>query len=211
MLFLMQNIYSQQIKINKKDADVWGTSQIIKGRLISFFQSSGTLTLNSSTISFNISSVDSSFQVPINLNEGLNKVFIQVNNGGTIINSDTIKLTLAYKLLPDIFAYASVSGQNITLHGNIIENPKYLPLTFNWSTDVKNPSPVTISNNNDTIANFNLTTDAPPGEYYFNLLAITSENDSVKARTCITVSNTGIKAFDVKNDHAAWIDFCSNL
>jgi len=205
-ILLTQNFYSQQIKLYKKDAAVWGTNQMIKGRLNSFIQSTGTLYLNSNPVAFNISQTDSTFQVPVNLSDGINQIYIQVNNSGNLINSDTLKLTLAYKLLPDIFAYASVSGQSVVLNGNVKENPRNLPLTFLWTADPKNPSPVSISNSNDTTAAINLQTGVPVGEYYFNLIAITSENDTVKARTYITVSNSGIKAFDIKNDHAAWID-----
>ncbi len=44
------------------------------------------------------------------------------------------------------------------------------------------------------------------GEYYFNLFTYSSKGDTVKSRTYVTVDSNSIKPFNIKTDHAAWID-----
>ena len=43
------------LRCNKKDAEVWSTSQSIKGRLNGFYVIMGSLFLNSTPIAFNVS------------------------------------------------------------------------------------------------------------------------------------------------------------
>lgn len=203
---LSNTIYSQQLIINKKNAEVWGTSQIIKGRLLSFIAAGGFLSLNNNQIPFTVSQTDSSYQVSLTLSEGVNTILVQVDNNGSPIVSDTLKLTLAYKLLPDVFTYSVVNGQDINLKGIVKDNPKNSTLSFRWLADTKNPSVLNISNSTDTNASVVINSSIPLGEYYFNLLTITDQGDTVRSRTYFTIRTSGAKAFDILNDHAAWID-----
>jgi cyclomaltodextrinase / maltogenic alpha-amylase / neopullulanase len=206
LLLLPNTFYSQQVIINKKNAEVWGTSQIIKGKLQSFIAADGILYLNNSQINFNVSLVDSSFQVPLTLSEGTNTILVKIDNKGSLVVSDSLKLSLAYKLLPDVFAYSLINGRDIILKGIIKDNPKNSTLFFQWIADPKNPSALNISGSSDTNASIAITSSFPLGEYYFNLLTITNQGDTVKSRTYFTITSSGAKAFDILTDHAAWID-----
>ena len=75
--FIISNVFSQSITINKKDAEVWSTSQTIKGRLNDFFATTGSLFLNSTPIAFNVSLEDSSFSVPITIGEGMSAIVVR--------------------------------------------------------------------------------------------------------------------------------------
>ncbi len=195
-----------EIILHKKDATVWGQNQNIKGELVSFFSDNGTLYLNNLQIQFQISSSDSSFEVPITIGEGLNTVFVEIDSSGTTIASETLKLTLGYKLRPEIFAYPTVSGNAIRLHSQVIENPDSATLFYFWEADEMNPSITIIETPHDSTANIVLVSNAPFGEYYFNLKVVASDGDTTTARTFVTLDSTGIHPFQIKTDHASWID-----
>jgi cyclomaltodextrinase / maltogenic alpha-amylase / neopullulanase len=203
--FFSSAIFPAEIIINKKDAVVWSRDQIIKGEISNTINTNGTLFLNNSPISFQIISGDS-FSIPITINEGLNTIYIEVDSSGTIFRSDTLQLTLGYKLKPEIYAYAEVNGRDVTLFSEIIENPDSSLLAYLWQQDQNNPSQVSLSNEHNASANFNVPSDAPAGEYYFDLITIASDGDTVIARTYITVSENIVEAFNIKTDHAEWIN-----
>lgn len=195
-----------EIILHKKHATVWGQNQIIKGELVAFFSDHGTLYLNDLPIQFQISSNDTSFTVPIMISEGLNTLCVEVDSVGITITSDTLKLTLGYKLRPEIFAYATVSGNAIRLHSQVIENPDNAALSYFWEADGKNPSTTLIETPHDSATNVALAGNAPFGEYYFNLIVVASDGDTVTARTFVTLDSTGIHPFQIETDHASWID-----
>jgi cyclomaltodextrinase / maltogenic alpha-amylase / neopullulanase len=194
--------FPQSIEILKRDATVWAREQTINGKLVGFFESNVTLNLNGITINSSVNSSDSSFSVPVILNEGLSAIVITANS----VTSDTLKLTLGYNIRPEVYAYANVNGRDITLRGSVIENPDTSSLSFLWIEDENNPAPVLIINETDTIASFSLATDVPLGEYYFNLYTYSSKGDTVKSRTYITVDSNEVRPFLIKYDYAAWID-----
>jgi cyclomaltodextrinase / maltogenic alpha-amylase / neopullulanase len=206
--FLLTGILlPQDLIINKKDAEVWSVHQTINGKLQSFLSPSGILYLNDTPYNFNVSQSDSTFSVDVILSEGVNTLIAQANYNSTVIYSDTLLLTLAFELLPEVFAYAEKNSSGVLLKGTIVENPKNLSLTFVWTADINNPAALQISSPNDTLASVSVPVgNTPPGEYYFNLHTITPEGDTVKARTFFTIYNDSIRVFDIKNDYAAWID-----
>jgi glycosidase len=206
LLFSGQFILSQEIIIRKKNAEVWGTRQIINGKLISFFNAAGALNLNNNEIIFTVNAADSSFSVPVEITEGINTIAVSANNNGTPVVSDTLKLTLAYNIKPDIYAYAVVSGRDATLKVDIIDNPGNELLSFDWSEDTSNPSQISIANSSDSNANVSFAPDTPQGEYYYDLLVTNTSGDSTRARTFVTVSQEEVRPFDIRNDYAAWID-----
>ena len=117
--FIITNVFSQSITINKKDAEVWSISQTIKGRLNGFYATTGSLFINSTPIDFNVSLEDSSFSVPITIGEGMSTIVAEASS----ILSDTLHIELAYNIRPEIYAYAEVSGFDVTLKAQTIVNP----------------------------------------------------------------------------------------
>lgn len=196
------NVFAQSISIHKRDAEVWSTSQIIRGKLNNFYSTSGTLYLNSTPEIFNISASDSSFVVPIIIDEGVSTIYIEVSG----IFSDTLHLELAYDIRPEIYAFAEVSGSDVTLKASTIDNPNSEQLSYLWIADEDNPAVVNIININDSIASANFNSGLPEGEYYFDVIVTTPSNDTAKARTYVTLKNSVVIPFNITTDHAAWID-----
>lgn len=195
-----------EIILHKRDATVWGQNQNIKGELIAFFSDKGTLYLNDLPIQFQVSSVDSSFEVPIKIGEGVNRIFVEIDSIGTMITSDTLTLTLGFKLRPEVFAFPTVSRNGIQLHTKVIENPDETSLSFFWEADEMNPTPTIIQTPYDSVTNITLAGNATFGEYYFSLMVVASDGDTVTARTFVSLDSTGIHPFQIKTDHASWID-----
>ena len=203
LIFLFTiNVLSQSISIQKRDAEVWSTSQVIKGRLNDFYSQSGTLYRNGDPFVFNISSVDSSFNVPITIDEGISIIFIEADG----VISDTLQLQLAYNIRPEIYAFAEVSGLNVTLKAQSIQNPKSELLNYLWMADEDNPAVVNIINSNDSIASVSFSTGLPEGEYYFDVTVTTPSADTTTARTFVTLKNDDLIPFNITTDYAAWID-----
>lgn len=203
--FISTLIFSQEILIHKRDATVWAQEQIIYGELNEFQNDSGNLFLNGEPISFNISSVNNSFEVPIKVGEGENTIIIEVDNQGSTIISDTLLLTLGYNVRPEVFAYANIEGSDMSLHVRILENPDSSSLDYLWSADQNNPSSSVLFNPTDTSTGFQIL-ELMDGEFYYDLRVISSDGDTVKARTFITIKDGVAKAFNYKTDYASWID-----
>jgi len=199
---LFYNIYSQSIILHTNDAKVWKQEQVIDGRLSGFYNSTGNLFLNGSAIPFDVSAADSSFSVDVTIPEGESSFFASA--GG--YESDTVTFTLGYELRPEVYAYAEASGQDVTLHGTIINNPGDPSLNYEWEADENNPGTISLSGINDTTTSFTLAANLPKGEYYFNFYVYTGAGDTVKAATFITNYQDSIKVFHIKDDYAAWID-----
>lgn len=162
--------------------------------------------MNGSEIPFQVVSDDSSFVVPVNVSEGDNLILVEIDSSGTVIVSDSLKLTLGYKLRPEILGFATVSGNELQLHCQVVENPEEFSLSFLWQADENNPGETIVQTPNDSATMVTLLPDATFGEYYFNLTAITADGDTVRARTFVTLDSGGILPFQIKTDHAAWID-----
>ena len=194
--------FPQSIEIHKHDATVWAREQNINGKLLDFFESNVTLNINGSLINSSVSFSDSSFSIPVILDEGLSTIVIFADT----VLSDTLRLTLGYKIRPESYLYAEVNGRDVTLHGSLIENPDSSLLYFIIYPDFYNPQPVTLNFINDTTYSFSLPENALHGEYYFNMQTIAVNEDTTISRTFITVDSAGIIPFNIKNDYAAWID-----
>ena len=191
-----------QITILNHDAEVWGRDQVVDGKLDSIYSSSGILRLNSREIAFSVESGDSSFSVPVKLDEGVNRMTVQVDS----IFSRTLSLTLGYKIRPEIFAYARAAGRSIDLIAHIIANPDSMLPAFKWSADPDNPYPLSIRNEMDALAYSSIPESAPDGEYYFDLEITRVTGEKVRARTYVTCGQGEVVPFNMKTDHAAWID-----
>lgn len=199
---LTGTIGAQSIVLHKKNAEVWSRNITIRGELKDFVAANGTMFVGETEFSFNIEEADSSFVVETILNDGINKIYAKVDS----VISDTLQLTLAYKIMPELYAYAQESGPAVVLHGTVLENPLNENLAFIWTADEKNPAAVSITNPNDSVTGISFPTEPVFGEYYFNFLAITGEGDTARARTYVTVDSLGVRPFNIKTDYAKWID-----
>jgi glycosidase len=65
---------------------------------------------------------------------------------------------------------------------------------------------VVVSSANDSVAGFSLASGTRYGEYYFDVYVASSLGDTVKASTFVTLDSSGVRAFDIRTDHARWID-----
>ncbi|MBD3383606.1 T9SS type A sorting domain-containing protein, partial [candidate division KSB1 bacterium] len=157
-------------------------------------------------IPFDINADDGSFAVETMLHDGANHFVAAVDSGGVWIYSDTLTLSMGYNLRPQIRCWAKIAGTEVTLHARVVDNPEQAEVSYQWMADGENPGSFAISNAQDSVATVSLPASMPPGEYYFNVRVMTSNTDTVKARTFFTVDEDSVYAFDIRNDHAAWID-----
>ncbi|MDX1430624.1 MAG: alpha-amylase family glycosyl hydrolase, partial [Rhodothermales bacterium] len=113
--------------------------------------------------------------------------------------------TLGYRLRPDIFAQATVSGRSVQLTSEVVENPLG-ELSYEWADDPDNPQPLSLGQVNGPATDVTVPAEAMPGEYYFNLHVSSGDSIVARARTFVTVTPDSVRAFDIDRDHAAWID-----
>ncbi len=182
---------------------VWGRDQVISG-IVSESSGSGTLLVNGISAPFTI--LDSAFSVSVRLGNGTTMIVALIDSGGMQFPSDTLRMTLGYRLEPECYAFAIGSGSAFTLHAVVIDNPETSAVSFAWSADARNPSALTLSNNTDSVASCTISPVTPSGEYYFNLLAVSDRGDSTRARTFVTVDSGNVHQSDISTDHARWID-----
>jgi glycosidase len=205
LLISFSVLYGNQIKFDKVyGTEVWSHKQTITGTVSSSNFTSALIYVNEHSSHLNIGA-NLVFSANVILSSGMNEIYVVIDSSGTKYYSDTIRVNLGYKILPDIEANASGEGYSALLKTVILENPKELPLSFVWIEDENNPAPILPRiEGSEAVINFN--SNMPFGEYYFNLFTITSEGDTTKSRTMITLNENGVKPFDIKKDHAKWID-----
>jgi glycosidase len=186
------------------DAVVWSRTQTVEGMASGSYNRDGTLYVNGLAVPFQIPA--DSFAVSITIGEGTSIVVAAVDSGGVLTYSDTLRLTLGYRLRPELLAYASGGGSLVQLHAAVIDNPDSATVAFSWSQDASNPLQLSIANAADSVASLTLPQPGPAGEYYFTVRGIASDGDTVTARTYITYDSTGARPAQIEYDHARWID-----
>jgi cyclomaltodextrinase / maltogenic alpha-amylase / neopullulanase len=194
------------LTFSQRSAVVWKQTQLIEGKCSATGLTVGTLLLNGSPIPFAFSAPGDSFAVSVKLAKGTNTIVATVDSAGVVFSSDTLKLTMGYGLRPEVYPYATVSGQNVTLHATVMDNPNSAGLSFFWSEDPANPRSISISSATDSVAACTLPAGSPSGEYYFNLLVAASSGDTIRVRTFVTLDSSSIRPFKITTDHAGWID-----
>ncbi|HET6566936.1 MAG TPA: alpha-amylase family glycosyl hydrolase [Rhodothermales bacterium] len=194
---LVYTAQGQTITIDQEDAVVWGQDQIIEG---STDQAGGILKIGGEEVAF--TPEGGAFSVPVWIREGTTEIVACTSD--EISCPDTLRLTLGYELRPELSLTATATGRTVELDGSMLANPDSSALTFKWVQDANNPAQVMLSSASDTTASVDLPEGTPFGEYYFDLLAIS--DDTVRARTFVTVDSTGVTPFDIRHDHAAWVD-----
>ncbi len=194
------------ITLMQRDAVVWGRTQIIQGTVAPASPGSATVYVGTAAYAFTIPSPGDSFAVSVRIGNGTSPVCVRIDSAGIPTYSDTIHFTLGYASHEECFAWATVSGRNVTLHGSVVENPDSVPVAFQWTPDPANPSPVAVNGGGDSVATLTLPPGVPPGEYYFNLWAWDPSGDSTRARTFVTADSSGVRPFNIATDHAHWVD-----
>jgi cyclomaltodextrinase / maltogenic alpha-amylase / neopullulanase len=205
LLLPFKETRAQSVILLSRDAVVWSQAQTVQGRVDTLFNTAGTLDVGGQVYPFSINQ-DSTFTVGITLGGGVTPIVASVMNGLQAISSDTLHLSLGYALKPQVSGTATVQGRRVDLIGSVLENPGMSGLSFQWTADPRNPEPLALTPLADSTATTDIAIGAVPGEYYFDLMVVSSEGDTGRARTCVTVSPDSLHAFDISRDHAAWID-----
>jgi len=207
ILFLFSNVANAfEIKFDKIYGNqVWHYKQLITGTVSSNQFTTSSVIVNGTSYNLEINS-DNKFAFNITLSRGSNTLYVLVDSSGTVTSSDTLQLNLLYKALPEVFAYAEADGNNVTLKSKVDENPYNENLTFIWNEDQSNPYTGLVNNIAGQEVSTYLPSGYPEGEYYFNLYTINDNGDTSKSRTFITLHENGVSAFNIKTDHASWID-----
>ncbi len=194
------------ITLLHRDAVVWGRDQQIRGKISPPSPGSAAIYVGGAALQFTVPPPGDSFAVNIRIGNGLTPIYVRIDSAGIPAYSDTVWYTLGYASHQEVYAYATASGRNVTLHGSIVDNPDSAAIGVQWSPDPRNPSAVALSGGGDTVAAFTLSPGAPYGEYYFDLWTWDPSGDSVKARTFVTCDSSGVRPFRIASDHARWID-----
>ncbi|MCF7740277.1 MAG: T9SS type A sorting domain-containing protein [Candidatus Marinimicrobia bacterium] len=189
-----------------QDADVWQREQKVWGKLDTLVSSQGEITGNNGKITFNVDPEDSTFEAQVKLSEGENWFVAAINSQGVEIYSDTLNFLLKLPVKPVLEAYPTVAGRAVTLQSRIIENPDSEEVDYIWEEDQHNPLHLGLNKATGTSVSIDIPKEVPAGEYYFDLRGITSDGDTTRARTFITVTEDSIQSFDIRHEHAAWID-----
>ncbi len=206
LLISFSVLYGSQVKFDKVyGTEVWSHRQTITGTVSSANFTSALIYVNKQASQLNLVT-NLNFSADVLLTNGINEIYVVIDSSGTKFYSDTIRVRLGYKILPEVTAHATTAGTSITLTAEVNDNPKNLPMAFCWSEDPRNPITGLVLNQLGSSFSFSLPANAGKGEYYFDLYCVTNEGDTAKSRTFITVTENSINAFDIKKDHAAWID-----
>ena len=190
----------------RHDGEVWTRHQVVSAKMDSLFALEGSLLWNGKTIPVTVNPHDSTFSICIPLIHGENLFIARFDSLGHQMVSDTLRLDLRLSLTPTLEAVSTVHNREIVLRARIVDNPDSTRVTFSWQSDPDNPVHLPVSMLSDTTATVDFPGSVPEGEYYFNLFGVTSEKDTARARTLVTVTPETIRPFDIRKDHAAWID-----
>jgi glycosidase len=189
-----------------RNATVWDRTQIITGRVDSGMAQAGTLTLNGHSQPFAVAVPGDTFGETLQLQNGTNTIVAQVDSNGVILSSDTLRLALGYRLRPEIEASVDASALPLRLKAVVLDNPEGPALSFSWSADPGNPAQATIGGATDSVATVTLPSSPPNGEYSFCVTVHSSQGDTVRARAMLIAESGIVRPFNIRADHARWID-----
>ena len=201
LMFLLMGLNSRaaSIILKTKNATVWLPQQTITGKLSGFVSNKLKWHLNNTTGFVNVH-LNSTFSFSVILKSNNNIIWVE-DEAHNII-SDTINYALGYNPVPEVMPFAITKKNEAILSLRVINNPYNLPLRFLWRGS-KSPAPVLIHNQTKQKAVVQIPNTN--GDYFFNV-TVFAGNDSATYSTYITRSDEGLHAFNISNDHAAWID-----
>lgn len=194
------------VKLLCHDAVVWSHMQSIRGKGAAGTSTTGTLFVNGNAIPYSVTTSGDSFAVPVQLSDGTTTLWATMDSAGVTVSSDTVRLTLGYRLRPEIEAVAGVSGRTVHLHAAVLENPDSSTIGWHWSEDQKNPAILGVSAPGGTDCDLTVPLGVAAGEYIFHITAACQDGDTTRAAAMVTVRGDTLRAFQMRTDHAQWID-----
>ena len=200
------SLHAGTVTFATRNAVVWGQDQVINGRVSPAVAGAGILYVNGTQVPFSLVAPGDSFSVAARIGAGTNCIVARVDSMGVPWFSDTLRLTLGYSLRPEFSAYSTIAGQTATLHGALVAHEDSSLLSFSWTQDPRNPSQVTLGNASDSVASATFPPGVKTGEYFFTLTIGYGQGLQVNARTIVTVDSAGLRPFNIRTDHASWID-----
>src|SRR3954447_21350868 len=167
-LLCLSGLKAGSIVLHTRSAVAWLPQQTIEGTLIGI--KAKTITIHKDTNVFTVAAdKKNAFSFSLTLHDNNNHIWAHVTDHDTIVSSDTVMLQLGYHPAPVIKPYAVVTNSNTAvLHASVISNP-WKKLQYHWTSDPRNPTPVEISNANDSLAHVRI--PGTIGTYYFHLTA----------------------------------------
>ncbi len=195
------NLTASSIIWYKQSATVWLSTQTITGEVKNF--TAAFLTIHHDDTAFTVPVFNNRFTFNCNLHNEANNIWAESKINNAIVYSDTLLLTLGYKLLPAIKPFATIQGNKVFLHASLLDNPQQKQLNYLWKADINNPASSVITNVYDSITEVSI--PFVEGDYNFTLIVI-SGNDTTTFGTYVTRNNEGVAAFDIETSHAAWIN-----
>lgn len=198
-------VSSQEVSLLKHNSTVFSQEQTIHG-IADVDGANGVLYVNGQGYQFDINDNDGSFSVAVKLRDPVSDIFAEIEYNSVSIYSDTLQLTLGYTLRPELQLNADVNEREVTIMVDIIENPLNEQIAFEWEEDAQNKLLFNISGQTGNSVRISFPSDAPAGEYYYNITGTTDSGFEGFARTFVTVDSSQVIPFDIENDYAAWID-----
>jgi cyclomaltodextrinase len=199
ILHFFSGAYSASILLNTRDATVWLPQQTITGNASGLSSNKIKWHVNN-TSGIAIVRTNGTFSFFITLTTTNNIIWVE--DADLSVKSDTINYTLGYNPLPEVKPFATIDNNLAMLNVSIVNNPYNAELSYKWNV-LKSPAFVTIHNSKNLKATAQIPTAI--GDYFFTV-TVYAGIDSVKYTTFVTRTDTGLRAFNIANDHAAWID-----
>jgi glycosidase len=196
----MNQLHAASIILHAKNATVWLPQQIITGSVLDFNTKNITVHFNDSV--FSVAVNNQNFKISLLLKKKVNIIWAEAGGKQNRVTSDTINYILGYQPVPLVEPYATAHGNTVFLHARIKNNPYNLPLLFSWCAYKNNPAHVKILHGHDSAAKLILPNKK--GEYLFNL-TVTAGSNKINFQTIVTRADS-IHCFNLKTDHASWID-----
>src|SRR5205809_7605606 len=116
IFFYCNNSIASTIIWDKESATVWLYKQTISGEIKD--SSSSFLTIHHDQNSFTVPVHNNRFTFNCNLHNQVNSIWAEATTNNTTVFSDTLRLTLGYKLLPVIKPFATVHVNKVLLHAS---------------------------------------------------------------------------------------------
>ncbi len=197
---------AESVRLLKQDATVWARTVHLSGLADPSFGVAGSVFVNGVAFPVNVAAPGDTFYVDIPIAEGANTVIAVFDSAGVPVASDTLTLTLGYRLRPDLEVTALVSGRSVTLHATLLENPGNDALIFRWSEHQNNPSDVGLVSSGDSICTVAIPPGAQPGEYVFGVTVTAGDGDVVWRAALVRVSADSLAPMNIRTDRPGWVD-----